>query len=539
MMTIFRRKFLFAALLAAISGSASAQYLDVIGVSALRSITTNLNGAGIRVGQPEANNGTNNFEVNPAAVNAPVSLFTYYSASGTSTTFPNSLSGESTHGDAVGQTFYGPGTGVATNVAHVDNFDADYYVQLGYSISGFTTNWVCSLVGAVASDRIVNQSFIFGAVPSQIPVAAQQAIDQAYDNYTATNATLFVSGAGNGGGVSVCPPSTCYNGISVGVYDGGSSDGPTVDNGRCKPDLVAFGVFTSFSTPMVSGAATLLLQAGLRGDGGSGTNFAADTRTIKALLINGAVKPLGWTNGNATPLDARYGAGVLNILNSYEQLAGGRQGSIVSNLVAAGAAHPPTGSTGTVAVLSGWDFGTNTSGRSPALDAIKHYYFNVSNAVATAKFSATATLVWNRHVNTSAINNLALYLYDCANSNLVTCSTSLVDNVQHLYQTNLPAGRYDLQVWKAGGLTVTTNEAYALAFAFVPPPVLAIAGGTNSTLTWPVYPAGFAVQGATNLISPMWSTNDFSPPAFSNQLNLLRFNPTNAAQFFRLQSPDF
>src|SRR5262249_26710500 len=161
-----------------------------------------------------------------------------------------------------------------------------------------------------------------GSVPSQIPVAAQQAIDLAYDNYTVTNHTLFVSGAGNGG--SVCPPSTCYNGLSVSVNNGLSSIGPTVDNGRCKPDITASaqGALTSFSTPYVAGAAAVMLQAALRGDGGGTgtTNSAADLRTVKALLLNGAVKPSGWTNANFSPLDARYGAGIVNVFNSYAQL---------------------------------------------------------------------------------------------------------------------------------------------------------------------------------------------------------------------------
>ena len=68
-------------------------------------------------------------------------------------------------------------------------------------------------------------------------------------------------------------------------------------------------------------------------------------RTIKALLLNGAVKPQGWaanydcvvnstytsqtltylapSNITATPLDSRYGAGVVNALNPYENLAAG------------------------------------------------------------------------------------------------------------------------------------------------------------------------------------------------------------------------
>jgi len=92
------------------------------------------------------------------------------------------------------------------------------------------------------------------------------------------------------------------------------------------------------------------MQAALRGDGGSNTNAAFDMRTIKALLLNGAVKPLGWTNSNSSPLDARYGAGVVNVFNAYEQLAGGKHGFIASTTVGTGGAHPPTGATAPSAV---------------------------------------------------------------------------------------------------------------------------------------------------------------------------------------------
>ena len=73
----------------------------------------------------------------------------------------------------------------------------------------------------------------------------------------------------------------------------------------------------------------------------------------------------------------RYGAGVLNVFNSYEQLAGGKQSYIVSTSVITNSPHPPTGATGTVGVLNGWDFNTNAS--SATADAVKHYYFNVTN----------------------------------------------------------------------------------------------------------------------------------------------------------------
>ena len=518
-----------------------AQNLATIGVTALRAtVATNVDGTGIRVAQTEAE--APYFEVNPAAVNQPVSLFAYYSAAGTATTFTNTAGLESTHADQVGGFFYGIYPGVATNVAHVDNFDADFFV----------TNYLETATPLpVAGDLVMNQSFTFGP----LSVSDQQEVDSLYDNYAVQNNMLFVSAADNystsGGAFStnVCAPGTDYNCISVGAYDNGTwnnSLGPTSDNGRCKPDITAIAGETSFSTPQVAGAAAALMQAALRGDGGSNTNSAFQMETIKALLLNGAVKPVGWTNSNASPLDARYGAGMLNIYNSYAQLAGGKHAYITSTSVSTGGAHPPAGATGSIGSLNGWDFNTNTS--SAFDDTINHYYFNVTNGVSNTKFTATATLVWNRHYNANYtispenINNLNLFLYNCANSNLVNCSTSMVDNVEHIYLTNLPAGRYDLQVWKVAGIPpaiVSSAEPYALAWSFTPPPALALTGGTNLALAWPVYPNGYTVTATTNLASSAWDTANLPSATITNQENYLPLQTTNPARFFRLVSPDF
>jgi hypothetical protein len=90
--------------------AAHASNLDTIGVTLLQAVTTNVNGAGIRVAQPEAGYGTaTNWEVNPGAggVGQPVSLFTYFSSSGTANNFPNAVGAESGHADAVAGYFYG------------------------------------------------------------------------------------------------------------------------------------------------------------------------------------------------------------------------------------------------------------------------------------------------------------------------------------------------------------------------------------------------------------------------------------------------
>jgi hypothetical protein len=433
----------------------------------------------------------------------------------------------------VGNNFYGRPNGVATNVAHVDNYEANYFYDSIISV----------MLPPNINDQVVNQSFIFGAVPSQVTVAEQQQIDSDYDNYAAKYNTLFISGAGNNGPASgtVCPPATCYNGIGVGAYGSSvSSVGPTEDNGRAKPDITTAGLagLTSFSTPYVSGAVAVLMQAGLRGDGGSDTNSAADIRTVKALLLNGAIKAADWTNNPPSPLDPRYGAGVLNVFNSYEQLAGGKHGYIVSGWVPVGTAHPPTGATGTVAALNGWDFNSLSSLTHPDYDAVNEYFFNVTNSVSNAKFTATATLVWNRQQNQTAINNLNLFLYNCANSNLVACSTSLVDNVEHIFVPKLAPGRYDLQAWKAGGLgIVSASETYALAWEFFSESLKAAKSGTNISISWPVYPDGFVLQATTNLVPlAVWNTNNPAPVMTNNQ-NVVQLNATNANGFFRLWRP--
>ena len=514
--------------------AARAQNLDPIGVKLLQTVTTNVNGAGIRVAQPEAGYGTaTNWQVNPGTVGQSVNLFTYYSSSGTANNFPNAVGGESGHADNVAGYFYGIPGGVATNVAHVDNYDANYFVQVSARIVGSSTNYTASLPSANINDPVVNQSFIFqNSDYSHVSTNEQKAIDTAYDNYAAQYNTLFISGVGNGGPVN--PPATCYNGIGVGAYGGGSSVGPTLDNGRAKPDIMAPASETSYSTPQVAGAAAALMQSGLRGDGGNGTNAAADIRTVKALLLNGAIKPADWANSPSSPLNPLYGAGVLNVFNSYKQLAGGRHVYIVATSVSTGGAHPPTGASGTVSTLSGWDFNTNTS--SSKSDGVNHYYFNATNGVSNATFTATATLVWNRQRNQTAINNLNLFLYNAANSNLVAVSTSAVDNVEHLFVPSLAPGRYDLQVWKAGGSYVSSSETYALAFEFFSLPLGVARSGANVILIWPIYPAGFVLQAATNLAAPVWNTNNPAPAVTNNQ-NSVVVGATNISQFFRLWRP--
>jgi hypothetical protein len=443
----------------------------------------------------------------------PAGNFKYCASGGSTNIFTNSLGVESGHADSVGGIWYGSTNGVCTNVAHIHNYEALYYV---YTV---VPN------GMATYSRIVNQSFVSSA-------GQQFLLDTYYDNYSAQQGTLFISSAGDGG--AVVPPSTCYNGIGVAAYHGASSVGPTPDNGRAKPDITAPSDTTSYSAPLVSGAAVLLLQAGLRGDSGADTNLAADARTIKALLLNGAVKPLDWAAPSPSPLDPRYGAGVLNVFNSYMQLVGGKHSYLDSSSGNTGDPHPPTGAAATVSSLSGWDFNaiTNTS----LTDAVNHYYFNLTNGTVNGPFTATATLVWNRQFSHNNINNLSLYLYDTTSGNLVASSASTVDNVEHIFIPALPPGRYDLQVLKNGGVTVSPDETYALAFEFFTMPLnLTVAGG-NVVMTWPIYPAGFMLESSPVVGSNIsWTGVNIAPAVTKNQ-NSVTVIPSGS-QFFRLWRP--
>ena len=207
--------------------AARAQHLDQIGVTLLRKVTTNLDGSGIRVAQPEASLSLDEpiWEVNPASIGQPVSLFTYASERGSTRDVPKSWSAEAGHANFGAVLFYGTPGGAATKVAHVDNYDADFFVS----------NYVSNLA-PMPGTLVVNQSFTYGP----LSISDQQQVDSAYDDYSETFGTLFVSAACNASvSIPVCAPGTSYNCISVAAYGGDSSIGPTIDNGRCKPDITA------------------------------------------------------------------------------------------------------------------------------------------------------------------------------------------------------------------------------------------------------------------------------------------------------------
>ncbi|MGC8624724.1 MAG: hypothetical protein ACP5VQ_05610 [Phycisphaerae bacterium] len=468
---------------------------QLIGLTELQTAAPSINGSGVHVAQVEASVSSttlNAFEPNPAAVNTGVP-FTFIDASGNISNTYNSADA-SGHAQTVGTLFYGSaGAGVAPDVASVAVYAESYYYDTLYADAAP----INSSVGEAPA--VVNQSFIYPGMSA----GTSAYLDQVWDNYAAQYNTLFVSAIGDGQTTAttrpsyINPPADMYNGIAVGAYSGigGTPStwvGPTWD-GRSAPDLIAPGSATSYTAPLVSGAAALLIQAGDENIGGAGTTAAAtDIRTVKALLLNGAAKLPGWTNSytvnsstytylaasaaTTTPLDPRYGAGMVNIYNSYENLAGGEHGysAAASASVGGSATTVPAASfTGTrISALTGWNLASISA--SANANGVENYDFNLPGTSANS-WDLTATLTWNKNYNASGINHLLLFLLNSSGQEVAE-STNMVDNLQQinidagLGLATLAPGQYDLAVeMLGGGNLISTSDTYALAWNFIDP----------------------------------------------------------------------
>ena len=276
---------------------------------------------------------------------------------------------------------------------------------------------------------------------------------------------IVVATVGNGSDVHdpILYPGAAANAIGVGVVDSvnaenlaatlshfalaypeHSSLGPTGD-GRCKPDIVApgnclaadvndpnrykpTGSWSSFSTPIVAGAAGLLVQKAKQSPNLSAAiSPEGGNCVIKAILLNSATKLPYWHKGrlqtdddHEAPLDYVQGAGMLNAFGAYKHLIAGlnRPGEVPE---------------------IGWDNNQLRESEIPQ----KIYRITL---IKPANRLITATVVWNKHYNSvypfkpmpEKDANVRLELWavdpnDPNNDYLLDYSDSPVDNVEHIY----------------------------------------------------------------------------------------------------------
>jgi hypothetical protein len=219
-----------------------------------------------------------------------------------------------------------------------------------------------------------------------------------------------------------------YNSIAVGKTNGVHSSGLTnltdYGPGRSKPDIVAPQSTASASTASTSSAATMLHSVV------AGTD-AAKSQVIKAMLMAGATKnefPT-WSRTASQPLDDTFGAGELNVFNSYLMTQGGEY---------AGSTGDPT-----LVGTHGWDYGNAQPGGG---NEIKYKFVVPTGRTAP---DLSILLTWNVDIPGSftgqSLANLNMALTDSFGQT-VDQSLSAVDNVEHIYLTNLAAGDYTLTI---------------------------------------------------------------------------------------------
>ena len=203
--------------------------------------------------------------------------------------YASGVSGTSVHATEVARWWYGQVGGLAPGLSEIDAYSA-----VGWLGSDFL-HGSGSTPPELVNVKVFNNSW-HGSTG-----AGDNAYLRKLDRAVNEQGLLIVGGTANGVGPLVWPlVSHGFNGIAVGRADGAHGAGrtlPSVDGpGRMKPEVVGPAPFTSFATPLVSGALTLLVETAR-----THPLLAADRRAdrpevLKAVLLAGARHPEGWSN---------------------------------------------------------------------------------------------------------------------------------------------------------------------------------------------------------------------------------------------------
>ena len=383
----------------------------------------------------------------------------------------------SKHATEVGRRFYGNGA-TAPGIAEIVCFPN---ILWAYQERGVLRTGSRQLPMAGPS-LVANHSWV-----AQSRRGANLEVLKRVDYVVATDDFIQVGGANNSSEVPDVMQCS-YNAILVGRTAGGHSTGtrsqgvPLYPADRAKPDLVAPARYTSEASPMVASAAALLVDfAGRAGRDISKDSYrsprtgrsvfhAGTSEVIKAALLAGADRRtgslFGWQIRNYrgrgayrtdNGLDSRYGAGQVNIYNSYHILAAGEADSAQDDADAAGRVGK-----------SGFDYDSAFGGLDGSNDTAS-YMFKAPFGEARLK----ASLVWNLRVNQNterwdglaAFYDLDMELYDLDWSERlpVAKSTSWHDNTENIWHELKPGHDYELRVF-VGARQEAFRGDYGLAW---------------------------------------------------------------------------
>ena len=370
------------------------------------------------------------------------------------------------HADATARLIYSP-TGLAPGVDQVlllNNWEwiGDFGLRVG-SLEPPTA----------AGCRVMTHSWAFSSGTPDAMVLRRLDYLIEHEN------VIVVSGVENGGH-SAAPGliASAYNGIAVGVTRRSSSGtGTQVDGvGRCKPELVGDMSRTSYATPIVAAVAARLVEAANRRalfpptDLGDRAGDVLRVEVIKAAMLAGADKSVGFEPAEGSPLDPHHGAGAVRFDRSLEVLwsgpvprpAAGTRRGLIADAVAQGQPTP-------IDRLAGWDY--------RAIEPGGVVIYDMTVPVALKQLSIA--VVWNRHVDGWDLINpmmeadrlapLPLADVDLRlirptrehGNTIVARSTSSVDNLEHIHLRSVQPGEYRIDLRRKDDLPMTEHVAIA------------------------------------------------------------------------------
>ena len=370
------------------------------------------------------------------------------------------------HATNVGKWLYGGASAMATGMSSVWVYNVNSWLPNNLKTGGGSFN--APSVQPNSAVRVMNHSWI-GSYGSGNEAYDREALRR-LDFMMNRDGVLAVCGENNGYG-SVRQPmmGDTFNGLSVGRMDlqhsaggtGAASDSP----GRMKPDLIAPGVFTSFSTPVVGSAAALLFQT-ISGASYSSLTASQKAQVVKACLLAGAERDASWANdapasgvnrGTAIqPIDPLRGSGLLNVDRSHRILESVRLNGSTTQAGAAFATQ--SAGWGTAAITSSqkayWRFSVNRP--TPHLDFTVTWPRTVASNFASYTFANMNLRMYRVDAGTALVpleGDAGLTFFGSGN----VSSTSSVDNIETLHLVDLEPGEYLVELSRADVSSVATT----------------------------------------------------------------------------------
>ncbi|MEM8845173.1 MAG: hypothetical protein AAGB35_09040 [Pseudomonadota bacterium] len=379
---------------------------------------------------------------------------------------PLALGPYSGHATGSGKLFFG-NNALAKGIKEANCYSTNDWLTTGYLNADRRT-----LEPKAVNDRIANHSWIGGVENESTVLNILKRIDWVI------NRDEFIQAVGIKNNATTNSPmlSAAFNVIAAGKTDGKNGRSTklldtTYVAGRTRPHLVVPVGTSSAATPIVASAIALLIETGhnnpelstdpeekyTKNRKGDMIFNAERSEVIKAALMAGADKKTNNstklkddTLNNITDyrgeqkyhstngLDIRYGAGQLNIHNSYKIISGGEQNNKQD--------HPEN--KGAISKY-GFDYDPSFGDESKT----SSYFFSTDSSPS----SLSVSLVWNVDINKGKTIyfpgkskfynlNLSLYSLNGDSKTLVAESASEVNNSENISIMLEPNSNYLIQV---------------------------------------------------------------------------------------------